>query len=103
MADVVNEKIWVEPDATGVSLTSPHGNCGNFFVYALLLDYSCGSLCRDDDDASSAERQLGLTTGPDAVSPADAKAFCKMLRDSGVENFANVHDCSIDDLSVAVE
>jgi hypothetical protein len=90
-------------------LASPYGNHGNFFVYA-LLDNSCGSLCRDDDDASSAERQLGLlTTGPDVVSPADAKAFCKMLRDSGVENFANVHDCSIEvvknfvDLSVAVE
>jgi hypothetical protein len=62
MIDVVDEKIWVEPDAYALfdsqagddpSLTTrrPRSRYSNFFLIA-TLSYSC-DLCRDDDDASA--------------------------------------------------
>jgi hypothetical protein len=109
MTDVVNEKIWIEPDVYVLfdsqagddsSLTGPYyvggyGKHRNFLVHAMLR-YSC-YLCREgreDDDASAALRQFELT-GPPKVSSADEKEVCKMLRKSGVDNFADVHDCSV--------
>jgi hypothetical protein len=106
MTDVVDEKIWVEPDAyvlldsqagNDSSLTGPYklgvsGSYGNFFISAMLR-YTC-NLCVEDADTSAALRQFELT-GPPKVSSADEKEVCELLRNTGVKNFANVHDCSI--------
>ena len=112
MTDIVDEKIWVEPDAYVLfdsqagddsSLTAgpyklgvSYQSLGNFFVFAMIR-YTC-HLCLDyenDHDASAdALRQLELT-GPPKVSHADEKEVCELLRNTGVKNFANVHDCSI--------
>ena len=109
VADIVDEKIWVEPDAYvlfdsqagddssfltagSYKLGATYQSFGNFFVFAMIR-YTC-HLCPDYDDDSATLRQLELT-GPPKVLPADEKEVCELLRNTGVKNFANVHDCSI--------
>jgi hypothetical protein len=99
VTDVVNEKIWVEPDAYTLfdaqagndsSLTDePYYYIGSFFIYA-LINFSC-NLCNEDPYAM---RQFELT-GPRKSSSADEKEVCELLRGTGVENFADAHGCSI--------
>jgi hypothetical protein len=120
MIDVVNEKIWVEPDVyvlfdsqaddEDVLFDSQADNedssltrrgrrrrgYGNFFVQA-MLKYSC-QFCRDDyaeEDASAAALMQFELTGPPKISSADEKEICELLRNTGVKNFAAVHHCSV--------
>jgi hypothetical protein len=104
VTDVVNEKIWVEPDAytlfdaqagddssLSLSLTDePYYYIGSFFIWA-LINFSC-NLCNEDPYALA---QFELTGPRRKSSSADEKEVCELLRGTGVENFADVHGCSI--------
>jgi hypothetical protein len=113
VVNVVDEEMWVKPEAYALfllddssspaagdhdssSLTGPMRRRYTASIFAKIR-YAC-HLCRSDDDSPFALRQqLELTDGrsPNKVSPADEKQVCELLRNSGVENFADIHDCSV--------
>jgi len=54
-----------------------------------LPPFSSCTNCRKDDDAAAAQ------VSTSAVFSAFEKAFCAKLANTGVENFAYVHDCRV--------